>query len=213
MVEDEARQAWHGAWTLRQEVGRVGGRRMGQLMHASQIQRRQDRWKRKRYRGWRTRTGKMTTQSARKSKTHQHQRMMRKDVMGSTHRKLCGRRQRKETQEQAGRGAGEAVGTLTVTVAPTPCRPSPRPQTAGPVARRATLARRPQSASHRNRNARRPQSARVSIDTTLFEDMLALQKDLQNTPARTRTTTRPRVATSDPTARSVSRKRRPQSAR
>ena len=114
---------------------------------------------------------------------------------------------------RAGGGAGGVVGPLTVMVAPTPCRPSPRPQTAGPVARRATLARRPQSARHRNQNARRPQSARVSIHTTLFEDMLALQKELQNTPGTIRTTTGPGAATSSPTARSVSRKRRPQSAR
>ena len=109
MVEDKVRQAWHGTRTLSQEVGRVGGRGMGQLTNASQIQRREDMWKRKRYRGWRTRKGKMMTQWARKSKTRQHQRMMRRDMMGSTHRKLCGRRQRKKTQEQGGRRAGESA--------------------------------------------------------------------------------------------------------
>ena len=84
-----------------------------------------------------------------------------------------------------------------------PQRPSPRPQTAGPIARRAFLSRRPQSARTQNRNARRPKSARLAADTT-FEDMLALRRELQDSPRAERVAAR---------SRPTSRARRPQSAR
>ena len=80
-------------------------------------------------------------------------------------------------------GVVSSAENNTGSVRKTPCRPSTRPQTAGPVIRQAALNLRPQSSRIQSGKARRPQSARIAIDRT-FKDMLALRKELQDSSSK-----------------------------